>query len=487
MGLVKQSQRLEPFGRIHLGMTRATAHRSRQPVYIEPALRQFSVAVLGAAGTGKSTLAEWLFLEHYLRGEAVGLLDPHGDAAINLIKRLTAMRAWTEIAFRKLVYIDAGRAFPFNILASHPDPYTAAALFVEAILRVYPSLEEAAAFYEMMISAAMALKANQRPITELLRLLRDKRFRHECLKSVDNQAVLEHFAVFDKQGRDQLSEMGSTRRRAFGLTVNPLLRDSLGQSSTVIEPRRFMDEGVSLIVNLGTIEDDTTRRLIGALLMVLFEQAAKSRQDVPSLVRRLRSYTLLVDEWTSFAAQDKTISTVIEQCRKFGLRLYLLGQSLAQVESDRLAAAIGSCRVKICFGLDRESATIMARHIAPVDPFVVKDVHHHPYVFDDTLRWESTNVYMPVGEQQELWTQRLQNLPDRWGYAKLPNAEPILFRTPDLPAARPDPSELHQVLAAFQARYQVAAPAPTPSLEPPPPELSPTTDGDDVFGWEVPE
>lgn len=492
MVLIKQLLQHFPFARILLGMARTAVNGLRWPLYIEPWLRQFSIAILGAPGTGKSSLLEWLFLEHFLRGEGVALLDPHGDTAVNLIKRLTALGVFRSSGgWQRLVYINAGEAFPFDILASQSDPYTAAALFVEAILRVYPSLEEAAAFYEMMISSAVVLKASGLPITELLRLLRDKPFRDRCLANVDNEAVLEHFAIFDKQGRDQLTEMGSTRRRAFGLTINPLLRDSLGQNHTVIDPRRFMDEGISLIVNLGPIKDDTTRRLIGALIMVLFEQAAKSREGMPLLVRRLRAYTLIVDEWTSFTRQDKTISTIIEQCRKYHLRLYLVGQSLAQAESERLSAALGSCRVKICFGLDRDTAAIMARHIATIDPYLVKDVHHRPYVFDETLDWEHDNLYMPIPEQFEQWTQLLQNLPERWAYAKLPNRAPVLFRTIDLPEATPDPQELQLVFDTFRARYQVSteasSPFPAPPTELPDASDGGSIDGDDVFTWEVPE
>lgn len=493
MGVVSHPKVINPFGRLRLGTTRATKTQIERPVYLPPDLRQYSVAVLGQPGSGKTTFLVAFALEHILRGEAIFLPDPHGDGVVRLVEHLTALGFFNHPeAAQRVVYIDASEAFPFDFLSLHPDPVAAASAFYEASLCVFPEMEQAPSYAEMMLSAAITLKANNLPITATLRLLRDQSFRDECLKRVDNEAVLEHFRIFNELGRDRLSEMGSTRRRAFALTVNPLLAQSLGQTTSVIQPRRFMDQGISLLLNLGNIEDDTTRRFIGALVMKAFEQAAKSRTDMPRLLRRLRPYTVLADEWNSYLARDNTIGIVIEECRKFELRIYLIGQTLAQVESDRLRAALGTCRTKICFNLDRDTAVAMARQIEPVDVYAVKETRSIPYQFDNSQYWRDENVYMDVAEQFEERSQLLQNLPDRWAYVKLPNQKPILFKTPNLPDPRPDPARLQQVLETFRARYQVS-PAEAASLDEGPSEEPPapreTDDGDDdaVFRWEAPE
>ncbi|GAC1445024.1 MAG: hypothetical protein NVSMB52_05120 [Chloroflexota bacterium] len=62
-----------------------------------------------------------------------------------------------------------------------------------------------------------------------------------------------------------------------------------------------MDEGKSLILNLGNIQDAETRRRMGALLLVQIEQAALSRTDLAPEKRR--PWTVLVDEMSTTRCQ----------------------------------------------------------------------------------------------------------------------------------------------------------------------------------------
>jgi type IV secretory pathway TraG/TraD family ATPase VirD4 len=129
-----------------------------------------------------------------------------------------------------------------------------------------------------------------------------------------------------------------------------------------------MNSGKSIIISLGGLEDET-KRLIGAMLMVAIEQAALSRKDITER----SDFTLLVDEWGSFTAQERTISTILSQCRKFRLHLWLAGQSLSQVSSNRLSGALENCRLMIAFALGHASAEIQAKQIGFADPFAIKE------------------------------------------------------------------------------------------------------------------
>jgi hypothetical protein len=56
-------------------------------------------------------------------------------------------------------------------------------------------------------------------------------------------------------------------------------------------------------------------------LLVQIEQAALSRTDLSPGQRR--PWTVLVDEWPAMAASAETLGSILDQTRKFGLRLYL--------------------------------------------------------------------------------------------------------------------------------------------------------------------
>jgi hypothetical protein len=202
-----------------------------------------------------------------------------------------------------------------------------------------------------------------------------------------------------------------------------------------------MDEGRSLILNLGNIQDAETRRLIGALLLVQIEQAALSRTDLPPHERR--PWTVLVDEWPSFTATDATIGSILAQTRKFGLRLYLAAQSTGQVSSDRLQAALENCRLTVTFGLGRESAVDQSRRIATLDPLAtaIDPVTGRPH-------------RVSAGEQFEELTQDLQTLSPQDAYVKLHTSTPTKVRTlsvRDVPTAG---ARVEQVLMEYQRRYQ---------------------------------
>jgi hypothetical protein len=313
---------------------------------------------------------------------------------------------------------------------------------MEAMIRVWPELRQAPTFQTLFLSAIVTLVANDLPITSLYQLLSDTEFRTRCLQKVSDPLILQSFATFDRI-RDQVNEAGSALRRAFLLSFNPAARLTLGQRENWLNLRSIMDQGKALIINLGNIEDGETRRLIGAMTLVQVEQAALSRTDLAPNQRR--PYTVLVDEWPSFAAQDDTIGTILSQTRKFNLRLYLAAQSTSQITSERLNGALENCRLNVVFGLGRDSAVHQSRHIGLVDPMVLKEA---------PLTSIQHGQYMPVPEQFESWTQDLMALPQRTAYVKLHTDPAVKVRTLGIPDPHPHRSELDFVLSTYRKRYQ---------------------------------
>jgi hypothetical protein len=201
-----------------------------------------------------------------------------------------------------------------------------------------------------------------------------------------------------------------------------------------------MNSGKSIIISLGGLEDET-KRLIGAMLMVAIEQAALSRTDISER----RPFTLLVDEWGSFAAQERTIATILSQCRKFALRLYLAAQSLSQVSSNRLSGALENCRLMIAFALGRASAEIQAKQIGFADPFAIKE---------EPLAETQHSQYLSILDQFEVWNQELMNLPTRSCYVKVQGKEAVKITSLKVRQPKVDQKELAAVLGKYKNRYQ---------------------------------
>ena len=385
-----------------------------------------------------------IFVQHLKRGHGVCILEPHHDLSYDTLSSLVAGGYFNSSdAFDRLVYVDWGDpkyVVPFNVL-SHPRPAHATALYaLEAMIRVWPELRQAPMFQTLFLSAIVALVANNLPITNLYRLLTDADFRRSALHAVTDPLIHQSFAVFDRI-KDQLEAAGSLWRRSFLLQFDPAAKLSFSQPDT-LDFRKIMDEGRGLILNLGNIESAETKRLIGAMLLVQIEQAALSRTDLSPEQRR--PFTVLVDEWPSFAAQDETIATILSQTRKFNLRMYLAAQSASGISSARLSGALENAKLTISLQLGRDSAVHQSHHIAAVDPFVLREEAQTP---------TQHAQYLPILEQFESWTQDLMNLPPRVAYVKFHGAKPIKIRTLSVPDSRPHPDLMATVLSTYKAKY----------------------------------
>src|ERR1700722_11229423 len=87
------------------------------PVGIKAADRRQHVYVIGKTGSGKTTLLRNLIVQHIAAGHGVGLIDPHGDLAEELLDCIPPRRA------DDLVYFHPGDLeFPIglNLLANVP-------------------------------------------------------------------------------------------------------------------------------------------------------------------------------------------------------------------------------------------------------------------------------------------------------------------------------------------------------------------------------
>jgi hypothetical protein len=405
----------------------------------------YHAAIFGASGSGTSKLLQSIFLQHLAKGHGVGVIDPHADLALDILRLLIASGYFRkEDSFNRLIFLDFanGSYVPFNVLNQSYDLHTTALNALEGMIRVWPELETAPLFQTLFLAAVTTLIACKLPITPYLyHILTDGQFRNACLQQVTDPLIHLTFKnYYEKLGRDQAQAAGSTLRRAFLISYSPVIRNALGQPDNWLDFRTIMNSGKSIIISLGGLEDETMR-LIGAMLMGAIEQAALSRKDISER----RPFTLLVDEWGSFAAQEKTISRILSQCRKFALHLYLAAQSLSQVSSTRLSGALENCKVKIAFALGRASAEIQAKQIGFADPFAIKE---------EPATQTQHSQYQSITDQFESWNQELMNLPTRCCYVKVHEKPAVKITSLKVRQPKVDQKELAVVLGEYKSRYQ---------------------------------
>jgi len=464
---------VSPHSELVLGTYPGPGRQGLLPYGLTPTQQAYHSLLWGSTGTGKSKLLEGIFLQLLNKGQGVALIDPHADLALGCVSYLAAKGYFKRAdAFERLVYVDftPKSHLPFNVLSSRQDPHTTALNALEALVRTWPDLETAPLFRTLFLSCAIVLIANKLPLTAINALLLDRDFRHSLLGAVDDPLVLQVMRFMDRGGA---SQAGSTLRRAFLLSFSPITRGCLGQTENWLDLRGLMDAGKSLIVNLGSVPDPVTKRLLGSLLLVAIEQAALSRTDLSPAQRR--PFWCLVDEWPSFAAtSEETIEHILAQARKFNLRLWLAAQSLSQVDGRRLHGALENCRLSVTFRLGADSSRIQAHSLATIDPYRIKQAAR-------TIG--GRDQYMSTSEQLEEWVQAILTLPPRTAFVRAHGAKPVRIQTLSVDDPPLEAGELDAILGEYRRRYQRPSSQVSRAQErsfprPPLPEAAPDLSGE---------
>lgn len=430
-----------------------TPRESRRFLKLRAEDQRYHALILGKSGMGKSKFLQSIFVQHFLHNGSAGLIEPTGDLTRDILEYLVAHGGFaTEESYDRLAYLDFGADpyVPFNVLAPSGSVHETVGLAKDAMTRAFPELAGSSPmFTNTFLSAAHVLVVNGRPLTDMFRLLVDPFFRERLLVRVDDDLVRQTFRQFEgRRPREIEAMVGSTLRRVFELVYPLVGRMSLGASENVVDMRRFMDQGTSVLISLGRVRSDSVKALIGAMLMVQLEQAAESREDTPPDQRR--PMTFMVDEWTNFAAQPETIKNILERSRKYGLSLYLSSQSIDQENESHVRMALENCSLNVAFQLGRETAEFQARNLGHFSPSVPRGLPqgtgHHP-------------GYASPADQRELLTSRLQNLPKRNALVKLHTQDEIQIET--LYVADPAAASMHvdAVIQEYYRRYHRAASA----------------------------
>lgn len=342
----------------------------RQPFGIRQADRRAHMYVIGKTGTGKSTLLATLLKQDLEQGCGVALLDPHGDLVDSAI-------AWVPDSRRDdLVYFnvpDVTQGIAFNPLETVPPlkrPLAASGL-IEVFKKNWadswgPRLE-----YILRNALITLLDQPEATLADVLRLFDDAHYRRNAAMRCWNPQVrdfwLKEFENYPKTFR--LEAIAPIQNKVGAFLSNPILRNILVQPKSSFDPRRLMDDGKILLVNLakGRIGEDTAG-LLGALLVSRIGLAGLSRADISEEDRR--DFHVYLDEFQNFTTLS--LANMLSELRKYRVNLVLAHQYLTQLEPEVRDAILGNVGTTISFRLGVPDAEILAKEFYP--EFSVEDL-----------------------------------------------------------------------------------------------------------------
>lgn len=347
--------------------------------------------IIGQTGTGKSGLLELLTISDIDTHQGFAVIDPHGDYAMNVLKRIPESRVKDVVYFNPS---DAQFPIAFNPLeVSDPKLRThACSELIGVLKRMFdswgPRLE-----YILRYSILALLDYPDATMLDITRILTDKKFRAEVLEYVSDPVVKNFWTVEFASWNDKFAAeaVAPVLNKVGAFTANPLVRNIIGQPTGSFNIREIMDQQKILIVNLsrGLIGEDNAG-LLGALMVTKVQMAAMSRADIDSSDRK--PFYLYVDEFQNFATDS--FATILSEARKYGLNLTVANQYTAQMMQSVKDAVFGNVGSIISFRTSADDARTMLKYFEP--KFVEHDLvhmHNRHFVISMTIQGEKVQAF----------------------------------------------------------------------------------------------
>jgi hypothetical protein len=294
--------------------------------------------IIGASGTGKSTLLFNLIKQDIENGEGVAVLDPHGD----LIDKILGIIPSNRIDDVVLVDpSDSEYSIGFNILSAHSE--LEKTLLSSDLVAVFQRLSSTWGdqMNSVLQNAILAFLESDRrgTIADLRRFLIEPAFRNEFLKSVKDSEVVYYW----QKSFPHLSgnkSIGSILTRLDTFLAQKPIRHMVSQPENRLDFAHIMDTGKIFLAKLpeGLLGRENSY-LLGTLMVSKFQQIAMSRQAQQIAARR--DYWIYADEFANFITPS--MAEILSGARKYRIGLTLAHHELHQLQRNpEVASAVMS-------------------------------------------------------------------------------------------------------------------------------------------------
>lgn len=285
--------------------------------------RNLGLYVIGAMGTGKSTLLLNLITQDMEAGFGVCVLDPPGSLVEGVLERVPAKREGDVVLLDPL---DTRNPFGLNLFeCQDPGDPELVARSSSQVMHVFeklwgptsPTPSWGPQMADLIRNSALTLIENPgMTMAEMPLLLESAEFRARLVERVSNLQVRSFWEnTYDRLGaKDQIEYRLSTLNKVREFLTQPVVLRIVGQSKSTVNFRQAMDEGKIVLIPLsvGRLGEDVAS-LLGSVVIGQVLNAALSREELPEEHRR--PFHLYADEYQRFATPD--FATLLAEARKF--------------------------------------------------------------------------------------------------------------------------------------------------------------------------
>lgn len=303
--------------------------------------------IIGATGTGKSTLLQSLITQDIQQGNGIAVLDPHGDLIDSILAQIPKERL-TDVVL--IDPADTEYSVGFNILSAHSDveKEILASDLVASFRRLSSSWGDQ--MNSVLANAILAYleSPNGGTLADLRRFLIEKPYRDSYLKTVTDPNIVYYWQK--EYPLLKSNSIGSILTRLDTFLRPKPIRYMVAQKST-LDFEQILDTKKILLIKLsqGLIGNENSY-LLGTFFVTKLYQAAMARQAKEHAART--EFFVYIDEFQNFITPS--MSLILSGARKYHMGLILAHQDMQQVskhDSELASAVVSNAGTRICFRL----------------------------------------------------------------------------------------------------------------------------------------
>ncbi len=318
--------------------------------------RRRHMYILGATGTGKSTLLLSMVSQDIENEKGLCVIDPHGD----LIEKI--LPSIPEARMKDVIYFspdDIGFPIGINLLElsenlSGEDSLREKEFITESIISLFhklysekysgPRME-----YILRNTIHTAFTTENPTLFTVYKLLINSKYRSSVTDRLTDENLKDFWEYeFSKAGDYQKVKMISPITNKIGrFLFSVTAKRVLEQKKSSINFDDILDSGKILLCNLsrGKIGEDTSE-VFGILVMTKIQLAALKRARVD--ITKRRDFYLYVDEFQNFATPS--FAQILSEARKYRLGAILAHQTVSQIQDkDLVNITLANTGTIICF------------------------------------------------------------------------------------------------------------------------------------------
>lgn len=311
--------------------------------------------IIGATGTGKTTLLLQMIHSDLQSGKGLAVIDPHGDLSKRLLEIIPKNRIKDVIYFNPYdIEYPIGLNFlelPQNLSAVERErekDFITSSL-ISVFHKLYDARYSGPRMEHILRNVVLtALELENPTLFTIYQLLTNTKYRKQVLSTLRDEVLVTFWKKeFAAQGSYQRAEQISPITNKLGrFLTTTITRNILNQPKSKLDFNEIMDNNKILLCDLskGKIGEDNSF-FLGSLIIAKLELAAFRRINTPE--RDRKDYYLYVDEFQNFA--NTAFAQVLSEARKYRLCAILAHQNTVQIENDLLDTIIGNTGTIIAF------------------------------------------------------------------------------------------------------------------------------------------